>query len=288
MRRLLPYIVLFLLIASIGMVVHGQDATALIDEADHAYDRRGSSFDFALYETALRQAIILWEEALPLIPNDQVQTKAHVLNSLAQGCFELATGYLTTVEEKETSYGKGKDYALESLCLDPDFVATEDVDGFRAALRSARDVEAIFWYGNDIGSYLNYHPLTAITGGMTDVLASFERSIELDRNYDGGGPERALAAFLAQVPSILGGDLEQARVHFESALEIDPDYLENYVNYAEYYAKQKKDWNLFENLLSTALDKGKDPGVMATWPFYNTLSLKRAEELWSWWEERET
>jgi tetratricopeptide (TPR) repeat protein len=287
-RRLFPYLVLFLLIAPIGTVVCGQDATALIGEADQAYDRKGGSFDFNLYETDLRQAITLWEEALPLIPDDQVQTKAHVLNCLAQGCFELATGYLATVEEKETSYGKGKDYALESLRLDPDFVATEDVDGFRAALRAARDVEAIFWYGNDLGRYLNYHPLTAITGGMTDVLASFERSIELDRNYDGGGPERALAAFLAQVPSILGGDLEQARVHFESALEIDPDYLENYVNYAEYYAKQKKDWDLFESLLSTALDKGKDPGVMATWPFYNTLSLERAKGLWIWWEERET
>lgn len=288
MRRLLPYLVLFLLVAPIGTVVCGQDATALIGEADQAYDRRGSSFDFALYETALRQAITLWEEALPLILDEQVQTKARVLNRLAQGCFELATGYLTTVEEKEAAYGKGKDYALESLRLDPDFVATEEADGFRAALRSARDVEAIFWYGNDIGSYLNYHPLTAITGGMTDVIASFERSIELDRNYDGGGPERALAAFLAQVPSILGGDLEEAKLHFESALEIDPDYLENYVNYAEYYAKQKKDWNLFESLLSTALDKGKDPEEMGKWPFYNTLSLERAKELWAWWEERGT
>jgi len=287
-RRLLPYFILFLLIAPIGTVVCGQDATALIGEADRAYDRRGGSFDFALYETDLHQAIVLWEEALPLIPDDQVQTKAHVLNSLAQGCFELATGYLTTVEEKDTSYGKGKDYALESLRLDPEFVATEDVDGFRAALYSARDVEAIFWYGNDLGSYLNYHPLTAITGGMTDVLASFERSIELDRNYDGGGPDRALAAFLAQVPSILGGDLEQAKLHFESALEIDPDYLENYVNYAEYYAKPKEDWPLFESLLTTALDKGKDPAVMSKWPFYNTLSLERAKELWAWWEERET
>ena len=286
MRRLLPYLVIFLLIAPIGTVVHGQDATALIGKADRAYDRTGGSFDFTLYEIDLRQAITLWEEALPLIPDDQVQTKAHALNRLAQGCFELAAGYLTTVEEKETSYGKGKDYALESLRLDPDFVATEDVDGFRAALRLARDVEAIFWYGNDLGSHLNYHPLTAISGGMTDVLASFERSIDLDRNYDGGGPDRALAAFLAQVPSILGGDLEQARVHFESALEIDPDYLENYVNYAEYYAKPKEDWNLFESLLTIALDKGEDLGVMSKWPFYNTLSLERAKELWVGWEEK--
>ena len=89
------------------------------------------------------------------------------------------------------------------------------------------------------------------------------------------------------MPSILGGDIEEAKVHFESALKIDPDYLENYVNYAAHYAKQKKDWPLFEGLLATALKKGKDPAVMSKWPFYNTLSLERAKELWAWWENRD-
>lgn len=289
MRRLTLYPALFLLVASIGLIACGQaeqDAATLINKADQVFDRTEGTFNFTLYESALRQAITLWEEALPLIPADQVQTKAHVLNGLAQGYFELAEGYLTTVEEKDAAFKQGKDYALESLRLDPDFKAIEEEKGFRAALRSSKDVRAVFWYGNALGRYLNYHPLTAITGGMTDVLASFERALEIDRNYLGGGPDRALAAFLAQVPSILGGDLEEAKVHFESALKIDPAYLENYVNYAEHYAKQKKDWSLFEGLLATALDKGEDPVVMGKWPFYNTLSLERAKELWAWWEEK--
>lgn len=260
-----------------------RDPAALIAEAEELFDRwDGEEFDFAAYEGRLRRAIGLWEEALPLIPPDRAQTKAHVLNRLAQGYFELAEGYLTTNEEMDKAYGKGKDYALESLRLDPHFVRIEEEEGHRAALAAAGDVAAIFWYGNNLGRWLNYHQMTALTGGVKDVLASFERAVELDEAYLGGVPHRALAAFLAQVPRFLGGDLEGSKEHFARSIEIDGDYLENYVNYAEYYAKPKRDWDLFCGLLRTALDKAEDPAVMAKWPFYNKLSLDRAQFLWGW------
>jgi hypothetical protein len=262
-----------------------QDPAALIAEADGLYDRWSGEFDFAAYEGRLRRAIELWEQALPLIPADQVQTKTHVLNRLAQAYFELAEGYITKYAEREPAYGKGKDYALESLRLDPEFVRTEG-ESFRAALRLAKDIAAIFWYGNNLGRWLNYHAMTALTGGTLDVRAAFERSVELDETYDGGGPHRALAAFLAQVPSFLGGDLEGSKPHFERSIQIDGDYLENYVNYAEFYAKAKKDWALFCGLLRTTLEKAQDPAVMAKWPFYNKLAVDRARALWQEQGER--
>lgn len=255
------------------------DPAALIAEAEALYDRWSGPFDFTAYEAKLRQAIELWEAALPLIPADQVQTRAHVLDRLSQAYFELAEGYIAKYAEREPAYGKGKDYALESLRLDPEFVRTEG-ESFRAALRSAKDIAAIFWYGNNLGRWLNYHAMTALTGGTLDVRAAFERSVELDETYDGGGPHRALAAFLAQVPSFLGGDLEGSKPHFERSIQIDGDYLENYVNYAEFYAKAKKDWPLFCGLLRTALEKAQDPAVMAKWPFYNKLAVDRAQALW--------
>ncbi|MCR4404460.1 MAG: TRAP transporter TatT component family protein [Candidatus Acetothermia bacterium] len=282
MERLAVVLLIFcgLLLIQAGRAA--EDPAALIAEADQLYDRWSGEFDFVAYEAKLRRAIELWEEALPLIPADQVQTRAHVLNRLSQGYFELARGYISRYSDREPAYGKGKDYALESLRLDPAFGQTEQADGFRAALRSAKDVAAIFWYGNNLGEWLNYHAITALAGGTADVRASFERSVELDESYNGGGPHRALAAFLAQVPSFLGGDFEGSVPHFERSIEIDGDYLENYVNYAEFYAKPKKDWDLFCGLLRTALDKAQDPAVMAKWPFYNKLALDRAQALWQW------
>ncbi len=277
MRRLVLLLVLFLL--GLCVLAAAQDPQALIVKANESYDRFGKPFDLSPYETDLRQAITLWQEALPLLPADAVQTKAQVLNHLAEGYFELAEGYLTTTKDKEAAYEQGKDAALASLRLDPSFDLTQAKDGFRAALSGSRDVAGIFWYGNDLGRWLNHHVLTAITGGMQDVLASFERAVALDETYLGGGPQRSLACFLAQVPGVLGGDLEAAKAAFERAIALDPGFIENYVDYAEYYAKPKKDWDLFTKLLDTALEKGKDEGTVAEWPFYNALALKRAQTL---------
>jgi len=267
----------------ISSAFEASDPAELIAEADALFDRwsAGEEFDFAAYEEKLRKAIALWEEALPLVPVEQVQTKTHVLNRLSQAYFELAEGYLTR-KEREPAYAKGKDYGLESLRLEPEFVRAEAEGGFRAALRAATDVEAIFWYGNNLGKWLDYHFAAALGGGVGDVKAAFERSVELDETYDGGGPHRALAAFLAQVPRFLGGGREEAKPHFERSIQLGPDYLENYVNYADYYAKPERDWDLFCSLLKTALDKAQDPAVMAKWPFYNTLALERARALWNY------
>jgi len=252
------------------------DPGALIAAAEAAYDRWGAPFDYGAYETPLRSAIDLWEQALPLLPEDAVQSRSHVLNRLSQAFFELAEGYLLDPAEREAAYELGKDTALASLRLDPAFTATEQADGFRAALRAAGDVAAIFWYGNTLGQWLNYHYVTAIMGGgVKDVYASFERSIELDEGYDGGGPHRAMGSLLTQAHFLVGRDPADAAFHFERSIALDPTYLETYVNYAEY----AKDEDLVDDLLSTVFELAADPEVMAAHPFYNHRALQRAERM---------
>ena len=255
------------------------ELATLLAEAEAAYDRWSGPFDFDTYEAPLRRAIDLWEEALPLLPVEDVETRIGVLNRLSQAYFELALGYLDTAAEKETAFEAGKDAALAALYLDPAVVAAREKDGFRAALRAATDVASIFWYGNNLGQWLNYHKLTAIMGGVRDVEASFERAIELDECYDGGGPHRAMAAFLAQAYFVVGRSRNDAVVHFEQSIELDPTYLENHVNYAEYYARPTGDDVLFDELISTVLSKAEDPETVATHPLYNVLAIDRARAL---------
>ena len=227
----------------------------------------------------LRGAISLWEEALSLLPVENVQSRSHVLGRLSQAHFELGEGYLSDRGEKESAYEAGRDAALASLRLDPSFVATEARDGFRAALRSASDIRAIFWYGNTLGQWLNYHQFTAVLGGVRDVLASFERSIELDEAYDGGGPHRAMAALLSQAYFVVGRSREDAVVHFERSIEIAPNHLESAVSYAEFYARPTGDRELFDALIAGVLEKAVNPAVVAAFPFYNKLSIDRAHVL---------
>jgi len=252
---------------------------ALIEEADRAFDPTDGPFSLPDYEADLRLAITLYEQALALLPEAAVETRTRVFVRLAEAHFDLATAYLTDRHEQEVAFGKGKDYALAGLRLDPGFGRVETASGFRAALRSASDVAPIFWYGNTLGRFIEFHPLTAISGGMEDVRASFSRAIELDPAYLAGAPLRSLASFLAQVPAFLGGNLDEAAADFERAIALEPLFLENYVNYAEYVAKARGDWPLFCGELRRALELGKDPAVMARWPLYNALALARAEAL---------
>jgi hypothetical protein len=178
----------------------GQSGGQLLAEADALYDRWSDPFDFDEYQADLTAAIERYDEALPLIPADMPNIRASVLNRLARACFELGAAYLSDRDELESIYERGKDYALESLRLDPAFRETE-AESFRAALASASDAEAVFWYGNVFGRYVEFHPLTAMMGGMADIKTSFERAIELEEDLLAGGPWRAYASFLAQVPA---------------------------------------------------------------------------------------
>lgn len=133
-------------------------------------------------------------------------------------------------------------------------------ESFRAAISGATDVAALFWYGNNLGSYLNFHFMAALSGGMNDVRAAFARAIELDESYIGGGPWRALGSFLAKVPSFLGGDREKAKEAFARAIELGPDFLENYVDAAEYVYKQGEEWDEFCTNLREAITREGSEG----------------------------
>jgi tetratricopeptide (TPR) repeat protein len=266
---------------SIGWASFAQaaDVAVLLAEAEASYDRWSRPFDFVAYEAPLRRAIDLWEEALPLLPADAVETRIDLLNRLSQATFELALGYLDDAAEREATFEVGKNAALAALNLDPNVVAARARDGFRASLLAASGIASIFWYGNTLGQWLDYHRVTAIFGGVRDVQAAFARAIELDETYDGGGPHRSMAAFLAQAYFLVGRSRSDAVVHFERSIELDPTYLENYVNYAEYYARVVGDDDLFDGLISAVLMAAEEPAVVDAHPFYNRLAIDRARAL---------
>ena len=268
------------LLATLPVAGAASSAEQLIAEADQLYDRWSDPFDFHAYQADLASAIERYEQALPLIRSDIPSIRARVLNRLARACFELGAAYLTDRDELEPIYERGKDYALASLRLDPVFRETE-AESFRAALAGASDAVAVFWYGNVFGRYVEFHPLTAMMGGMADIKTSFERAIELDEAYLAGGPWRAYASFLAQVPAFLGGDMTAAVAAHEKAIVWGPAYLENLVNFADFVLEPQGEWGRFCTVLDEAVERGGDPAVLAEWPLYNTLALRRAAELLS-------
>jgi len=260
-------------LASLANEVEG-----LLSRAEELYDPGVGSFDFAAYETRLREAIDLYEQSLVLLPTDDAVNRLAVLHRLARAYFELGKAYLLTGPDQEAAYATGRDYALASLRLDPEFVAREP-EGFRTALGNASRVESVFWYGTNLGVYCNYHPLDAILGGgMQDIRTCYERAAELDESFLAAAPLRSLASYLAQVPSFLGGDVVRARELFDRAIALAPEFLENSTALAQWVLKPTRDAALCP-VLAGVRAQAADPVVMGAWPLYNVLALFDAERL---------
>lgn len=246
--------------------------------ADQLYDRWSDDFDYDTYQSNLQSAIALYQDVLGQLPEDDAVTRLGVLLRLSQACFELGEGYLTSSSEVEATHNLGKDYALAALRLDADFVSTER-QSFRAALSSAKDVRAIFWYGNNLGRYLEFHQFTAMAGGVRDIQACFERAVELDHTYLDGAPLRSLASFHSQVPGFLGGDRDLAQKLHQQAMSVSSTLLENAVNWAEYGLGARADREARCSVLRDVVAQSEDLNLMATWPFYNERAARRARDL---------
>ncbi len=273
-RQLVPFLVLLLMFS---VMASATDVGTLLAEANQLYDRWGGAFDYASYEADLRSAIDLYEQVLPSLPEEAVQSQSFVLVRLARADFELAEGY-TAQSDAEPLYTEGRDYALSALRLDPQFVTTE-ADSFRAALSQATDVKALFWYGNTLGRVLGYHALTALMGGLRDVQACFVRAAALDPEYLAGAPLRSLGSFYAQVPGFLGGDMDQADAVLQQAMAVSSSYLENAVDWADFVLRPQSRWETLCETLNQVLTLSEDPEVMAAWPFYNERARQQAQEL---------
>jgi len=261
-----------------AFAVSATETDSLIVEADQLYDRSSGDFHYEAYQADLEDAIVLYQQALDLLPEESAEVRFDLLVRLSQACFELGEGYLTDLDEVKAIHTLGKDYALAALRLDPDFVAAEG-ESFRAALSSAKNVGAIFWYGNTLGLYLEFHPLTAMMGGMRDIQACFERAVELDPTHMDGAPLRSLGSFFAQVPGFLGGDMEQAEAMHQQAMTVSSTFLENAVNWADFVLMPREDWEELCTALNGVLALAEDPDIMAAWPFYNERALRRAREI---------
>jgi tetratricopeptide (TPR) repeat protein len=258
------------------------ECDALFAQADSLYDTQNGTFDLVAYEGRLRESIGLYEQGLALLSQTALQTRSATLNRLARAYFELANAYIPTGPDQEAAYVAGKDHALMSLRLDPAFVALEAAS-FRDALSNANDIEAVFWYGTNFGCYLGYHRsltsfenLALMASGPADIRACYERAIALDETYLAAAPLRSLACFLAQVPSLIGGDMVRARDVFARAMAIAPEFLQNAVDLSEWVLKPTGETDAFCSTLHDVVARAADSAVMGAWPLYNELALRRA------------
>jgi len=230
------------------------DIQALLGRADEAF-RDDADFN----DTQLCEALRLYERALSLDPANK-----KALNSLSQGYFMLGIEFLQAIDDKRQAFERGRDRGLTRLGVpfpaNPDLLCAAALPLIRRATEEAgheeseRVIAGIFWAGNNWGKWLDTLPererISRGFGDLPCVQGSFERSLELDETYFAAAPHRSLGSLLTQLP---GGNLNEARTHFERALEIAPEYLENKADFACGYAVKAGNRALFDRLVEEVL-----------------------------------
>ena len=275
-----------LILGLLGMVlpVIGEDGGTtdlqdLINKADRA--ARDARMDKKV-EDRLRDAIDIYEKALEIDPDNR-----HVLNRLSVGYFTLAETYFEKGASKE-AYRTGYHYGLRSLKVNEDFSELYDRIGFKALKKlpkSVTNVETLFWTGANLG---RLDETKGVLGSLNDLpaLVSLNRRVlEVDETYLGGGAHRALGSIAGELMSRLpfsflqvqnnGFTWKKARTHFEQAIEIAPNCLENYFSYAKYYAHKRGKTEMTIRLL----DRVKSEPAGDEFSLINRIAKEKASRL---------
>jgi tetratricopeptide (TPR) repeat protein len=212
-----------------------------------------------------------------------VQSQSYVYNRLAQLHYELAKVLIlegASVQEIKGTLVAGKEYGFKSLGLHAGF----DRERFANTIDQVTDVAALVWTANCWGTWLGYNPIEGLMN-LSKIRLMYEQAIRIDGSFWNGSADVSLGAILATTPSVMGGDLDEAKAHFERALKIDPNYLPASVVYAESYGfthsfgsrNGLRDRGLIEDRLAFV----RDASVGQERPFWNWEAKAEAVLLWS-------
>lgn len=141
------------------------------------------------------------------------------------------------------------------------------------------EVEKLFWGGYGWATWIGFSKgAPAAVVDLPKVEQLMLRVLVLDEGFYHGGAHLFLGIYYGSRPEMLGGKPEVSRDHFERALALgDRQFLPALVAYAEYYARQTFDRELYVRLLEEALafDLARAPDL--TLP--NVLAKRRAQKM---------
>ncbi len=250
MKRLVFLIPLLLLEGCIQRIA----IRSMGDIMDYGFEAFNEESDLQIAQEALASNLKLIEALIKADPQNE-----KFLLYAAQGYNAYGLGFAEddSVERARLFYLRGRDYGLRILEQNAAFKAAENksLTEFTEAVQtfSRDDVPALFWTASSWFSYIN------ITRSDVEALAAIPRATAMmefvlrnDPSYYYGGPYMFLGAIEGSTPQALGGHPEKAKDYFEKSLAISKGkFLLTDLYYAETYAVQIQDQNLFDSLLTT-------------------------------------
>jgi hypothetical protein len=241
--------------------------------------------DLRILREGMPAYLMLIDGMIQAVPNNE-----QLLLAGAQSYSSFASLF---VEDQDIGYAnllyeRGKQYALKSLELrgfkDP---LQRPFDDFKEGLNrlGKKEVPTLFWTATCWANWirLNLDSIEAVSE-LPRVEAMMKRTLELDEGFYYGGPHLFMGIWFASRPKIAGGDLKKAQEHFLKAMDLGRGkFLMAYVYYANHYARNKMDKDLFTATLQKVLEIPADTSPDLV--LLNTVAKRQAKELLSRVEE---
>lgn len=237
--------------------------------------------DLELVGQGLPGTILLVDGLLETAPRDD---RLHLLQARSITGYTL--GYVEDEDPERASrlYLRARAHALDVLSrADEDLALALDgtLEAFSAAVEALDDkhLEAIFWAGNSWGSWVNLNlDDTNALADLPRVEALMRRALAIDEAFYHAGSHLFLGVYFSSRSKILGGDLVQAQHHFDRVFALTGNrYLLAHVLYAQHFARQTWDPELFTRTLTWVLEQPDDldPDSGLT----NVIAKKKATHL---------
>ncbi len=176
-------------------------------------------------------------------------------------------------------------YARKAVCIDKPKVCqsiNKPLDEFEKSMHefSKDEVGLLYALATTWAGWIQAHRDDwSAVADLPKVNACMQQVVQMDVNYDNGGPHLYLGLMNSLVPKTLGGRPQIGKQHFENAIVISRGKnLMIKVQYAETYAKLVFDRKLHDRLLNEVLKAdAKSPGFV----LFNTLAKRKAKQLLS-------
>lgn len=184
-----------------------------------------------------------------------------ILLLLTQGYASFSMGFVedNNTERAKIFYLRARDYGLMMLKQTKVFKDSIPVreTNFIDAVQKLEESQlpALFWTAFAWGGWINLSkddPQAIFDLGK--VKAMMQKVIDLDESYFYGTAHLFFGTIYGSMPRMLGGDPEQAKMHFEKCLSLnDKKLVLAYVYLAKYYAQPLLDEELFDEYLELVL-----------------------------------
>jgi len=216
-----------------------------------------------------------------MIRGDQENTGLLVSGSKLYGSY--ASIFADEPERKKKLAGRAFDYAGRAMCLQrAEFCKTRKMPFAEFEKQLSKfiqdDVAVLFAYGSAWAGYIqaNSADWNAVAE-LPKVKAIVQTVLKLDENYSNGDVHLYMAVMQSFLPAAMGGKPEQAKKHFEKAIEISNNTnLMAKLLYAEKYARLVFNRELHDQLLNDVINAKIEKSAST---LINTIAKIKAKTL---------